>query len=80
MDIGTGYFARLSLDTGSLVSAPFVRAITSSIYGYETTTLNARLNEHTQLAQNDTNATQALDEDFWQAGLLDVDAMVQLED
>ena len=62
LDIGTGYFARLSLDTGSLVSVPFVRAITSLIYSYEPTTLDIPLHEHLQLTQDDADAMLHLED------------------
>lgn len=73
MDIGTGYFARLGLDTDFLV--PFVRAITSLAYESDAST---RADE--RHAQGGMATIPSLGDDFWQPSILDMEALMQLED
>lgn len=80
MDIGTGYFSKLGLETDFLISVPFVRAITSLAYGFEESTLATNLHNHQHLAQGGMNASQSLGADFWNVGILDAETMVHLED
>lgn len=75
LDIGTGYFARLGIDTEFALHVPFVRAITSLAYGLEGPT-----HHQEPVVQSDVIEVPNLGEDFWQTNLLDADALMQLED
>ncbi|KAF2214723.1 hypothetical protein CERZMDRAFT_95115 [Cercospora zeae-maydis SCOH1-5] len=75
MDIGTGYFARLGLDTDFSPSAPFVRAITSLAHDFE-----GPVRDHDGPTRGDVVSVPNLGEDFWQSTILDADALMHLED
>jgi hypothetical protein len=70
MDVGTGYFGRIHLATESLVSVPFVRALTALASDYSGPVAASEPFASFEQMSSDLQAVPVSEDDFWGIGLL----------
>ena len=70
MDVCVGYFGRLHIATDSLISAPFVRVLTSLASQHATQVAAIQSAQATEDANAGLHTVTGADDDFWGLDLL----------